>query len=358
MYSVILTDDEPWALTGLAEVIDWNQYGFKICARCQNAEEALAALEQENADVLFTDLRMPGTDGLELISRVKKEKPEIECVIVSAYSDFDVARKAISYRAAGYVLKPLSRNEVTDIVQRIKGSLDSKDRNILSIDLNNGQSVETALHFLDRTNRYSSHCALLSPSPLQQNEMPQTEGLLEIRIQGAPLRAWLYSSEERKLPEAVMLPAAASMWHNTCRELPAMLREASEAGKGGFNYADHEPIGSIQFYIGTHFDTDISIAAISGLFFLSENYLPELFKKYTDDTLINFTKKVRLYNASRLLEHTDENLKKIAQYTGFNDYSYFGRSFRQLFGITPELFRERYQNSSESFRPDFSLAGG
>jgi hypothetical protein len=52
---------------------------------------------------------MPRMDGLELVSAIKQQKPETECVIVSAYSDFEVARKVLGYRIAGYILKPLEK---------------------------------------------------------------------------------------------------------------------------------------------------------------------------------------------------------------------------------------------------------
>jgi len=267
MYGVILTDDEPWALIGLSKIINWEDFGFTIRASCKNAAEALAVLEQEGADVLFTDLRMPDVDGVDLISQVKLRSPETECIIVSAYSDFEVARKALAYRAAGYILKPLNRGEVTDLIRRIKTVLDGKNRDTLLLDPQNSQSVEMALKYLDKKCNNSWYCVLLSPVPSDMQGISMGS-ITRITIQGSSLFAYLYARNERKLPEWAENRGgwAVSRWHEHHRGLPQMLLEASAAGCGAFSYVEHPIVSSIQFYIGACPDADISIKNIAELF--------------------------------------------------------------------------------------------
>jgi two-component system response regulator YesN len=315
-------------------------------------------MEQEGADVLFTDLRMPDMNGVDLISQVKLKSPETECIIVSAYSDFDVARKALAYRAAGYILKPLNRGEVADLVKRIRTVLDGKNRDTLLLDPQNSQSVEMTLNHLDKEYRNSCCCVLLSPVP--HDIQGVSEGSITgIKIQGSSLFVCLYAQNERRLPAWVtgdQKSWAQSRWHEHPRDLIQMLREASAAGCGAFSYVEHPIVSAIQFHIGYSPDADISIKTISELFFISENYLGELFKKHAGETLIDFTKKVRLFNACRLLEYSDLVLKNIAYRTGFTDYGYFGHCFKIFSSLMPKVFRTRYRNSGESFRPDFFLS--
>jgi two-component system response regulator YesN len=116
-----------------------------------------------------------------------------------------------------------------------------------------------------------------------------------------------------------------------------MIWEAAAAGNGQFIYADHPPVASIQFYISRNYGEEFSLVRLARQFFISESYLCELFKKHTGDTVIDFTNNVKLQNARYLLEHTDIRLKEAIQEAGFSDYSYFGRSFKRLFGI-PRTF--------------------
>jgi two-component system response regulator YesN len=163
--------------------------------------------------------------------------------------------------------------------------------------------------------------------------------------------SYFYAANEKKL-SGMGENAIRSMWHENYRELYAMIWEAAAAGNGQFSYADHPLVASIQFYIGRSFNTEFSLLQLARQFLISESYLCELFKKHTGDTVINFTNKVKLQNARRLLEYTDINLKEAPHETGFNDYGYFGRSFKRFFGITPDLLRKMSGDGKRLF-PDF-----
>ena len=67
MYTVVIIDDEPWALQGLAEIIDWSRDGFSIIGQFTDPDEAFEFLREKEPDVVFTDIRMPGLSGLDLI---------------------------------------------------------------------------------------------------------------------------------------------------------------------------------------------------------------------------------------------------------------------------------------------------
>lgn len=93
---VAFVDDEPWALLGIQEIVDWEEFGFKCSYAFTNAEETLETLRNHPVDVLVTDIRLPEMSGLELIKKLKEESLVKECVVVSAYRDFDFAKYAIS----------------------------------------------------------------------------------------------------------------------------------------------------------------------------------------------------------------------------------------------------------------------
>jgi two-component system response regulator YesN len=337
MYRLILVDDEPWALSGLEEIINWAGEGFEICGRCTSAAEALKVMERCDADVVFTDIRMPRMNGLELISAVKQQKAESECVIISAYSDFEAARRAIRHRAAGYLLKPLEKNEVLEMARRIKDQLDAKNSGSHYLSIEDKGALEYAARRLDRNSRGSRCCLVISQLPLKG----RARGAGEIKIRGYPLYVYFYSSNEEKLPAGG--GAAYSRWHESSRDLSAMLQEAETAGNGQFSYAGHPLVADIQFYIGRNYEKNISLKSIAKDFLLSESYICELFKKYSGETLIKFLNKVRLHNARRLLEHSDLSVKDVYQRAGFSDYSYFDRSFKRIFGLNPEALRGQAQ---------------
>jgi two-component system response regulator YesN len=351
MYKLILVDDEPWALKGLSEIIPWDEYGFEICGYCRNAAEALTTFKENNVDAVFTDIRMPGTNGVELIAEIKKIKPEVECVIISAYSDFEAARKALEYKASGYILKPLEENDVRKTAARTKASLDNRTVNTYPLLITGTESLMCLLPKIEQAITpgwcyavlYSGETPCIAPNRT------------EIILGGASVKAAFFS-----IPAKTDSPGghgqgnlAFSRRHEGCGNALEMLREASVSGCGGFTWANNSTISEIQYYVARYYRNSFSLEGLAARFYISENYLGELFKKHTGDTIVNFIRSVRMENAGRFLKYTDTPLKEAAWECGFPDISYFGRNFKNYFGVTPARFRNiadvKYR------RPDFFI---
>ena len=83
-----------------------------------NGNDVLGALEKEQPDVLVSDIRMPGIDGLKLMAEVKKVAPELPVIIMTAYSDLDSAVSVYEGGAFEYLPKPFDVDEAVDLVKR------------------------------------------------------------------------------------------------------------------------------------------------------------------------------------------------------------------------------------------------
>lgn len=342
MYRVILVDDEPWALTGLEEILPWEEYGFTVCARCTSANQALKEIAARRPDVVCTDIRMPCISGIELISQVREVLgQDVEFIIISAYSDFEVARKAINYGAAGYILKPLEKDEVAATVKRLKARLDQKrSKGPLALDLEDSEALALAAANLPAGPGDERRCfALIADGPW---EPPRDWTAVAIALAGVKRPMWLCVAEPQAL-QGLPVRAGWSLPRADGAELGEMLREALAAFNGGFTYSSHPVIAGVQAYLGQNFGQNITLGRLAAHFFLSETYLCELFKKNTNCTVLNFLIQIRLNNACLLLAESDMSIKEIAAAIGFNDYSYFGRIFRKKLGRTPDQFRSRAQ---------------
>lgn len=123
MLKAVLVDDEPWVLQGLASIIPWEEIGFDIAACCTNGEEAFAEIAKQKPDAVFTDIRMPGISGIELIAKIREQDINTAIVIISGYSDFDVACEALNYHAYQYLLKPLEPKKVESVAKELARTL-------------------------------------------------------------------------------------------------------------------------------------------------------------------------------------------------------------------------------------------
>lgn len=128
MYGMVIADDEMLIRKGLMS-IPWSDYGIQVLGVAEDGEQALKLLKSECPEILLTDIRMPGMDGLKLIEAAKAENPEIQAILLTGYEDFNYAREAIRLGAIGYVLKPSDPDEIIECVNKAIKNLESYSKN-------------------------------------------------------------------------------------------------------------------------------------------------------------------------------------------------------------------------------------
>ena len=125
-YKIMLVDDEEEVRTSIIRKIDWQDAGFEVIGDAENGKEALEKIEQNEPDVVLTDIRMPYMDGLEMAENIRQRYPSIKIVIFSGFDEFEYAKKAIKLNVIEYILKPVNVEELTAILKKIKKNLDEE----------------------------------------------------------------------------------------------------------------------------------------------------------------------------------------------------------------------------------------
>lgn len=119
MYRVFLADDERWILFGLRKLIEKSGLPFQVIGEATNGVTTLEELEDKKPDVLLSDIRMPGLDGLSLLEKMKEKGLQTKVVFVSGYADFEYARRALQLEAFDYLLKPVEQDKLNAILARL-----------------------------------------------------------------------------------------------------------------------------------------------------------------------------------------------------------------------------------------------
>lgn len=118
MIKVMIVDDEPYIRQGIKILINWEQYGFKICEEAANGQEAIKKMRETEIDLVITDIKMPGMDGLELVNYTRENiSKKINFILLSGFYEFEFAKKAIKYNVVDYVLKPVQRDELIKVLE-------------------------------------------------------------------------------------------------------------------------------------------------------------------------------------------------------------------------------------------------
>ena len=124
MYRLIIADDEENIRNGIANSLPWRDWGYEVCALCASGQEVLAKMETCRPDVVLSDIRMPGMDGVELMQRLSRDYPEVKIVILSGYSDFKYLNMSIKNHVAEYLLKPTDIDDFEESFRRLKAAMD------------------------------------------------------------------------------------------------------------------------------------------------------------------------------------------------------------------------------------------
>lgn len=120
MLKVIIADDEPHICQLLETLIDWTAEGFTLVGFANNGYEVAQLCISNKPDLLITDIRMPGLDGLELIQQLHGQMPSIQVIIITGYSQFQYAHQALRYGVVDYLLKPINTEELLIALRNVK----------------------------------------------------------------------------------------------------------------------------------------------------------------------------------------------------------------------------------------------
>ncbi len=126
MYRLVIVEDELPIRRALCELMPWEKIGFTVVASFENAAQAEEFLEHDTCDVILTDIVMGGGDGISLAKHISENHRHIRVVILSGYSEFSYAQKAIEYDVTYYLVKPVNEIELMEKFEAIRAALDEE----------------------------------------------------------------------------------------------------------------------------------------------------------------------------------------------------------------------------------------
>jgi two-component system response regulator YesN len=118
MTRLLIAEDQVWTRKGLIEMIDLNLLGIVSVDEAENGIEALDKVMHGDIDLVLSDIRMPGIDGLELARIVTERFPQVKVIIISGHDEFQYAQQAIRYQVCDYLLKPVNAAELNYTLEK------------------------------------------------------------------------------------------------------------------------------------------------------------------------------------------------------------------------------------------------
>ncbi len=193
-FRVIVADDEKLIAASIARNIEKANDAFSVVSIAYDGAEAYALVQSQAPHVVFSDIKMPEMDGLELIRHISQEYPAIKTIIVSGYNDFELAQSALQCSATDYILKPINPFILQRTLNKLERTLLAEknmllvDRENNSLDIYNSIVAYIAHNYAEQINftkiasQYGFSAAYLTKIFKKHSGIPSGRYLNEYRI--------------------------------------------------------------------------------------------------------------------------------------------------------------------------------
>ena len=393
MYKTLFVDDERLIREGISNLIDWERITGQELTLAENAKVALKYLEHEKYEIVISDIYMQDMNGIELAKCIKGKWPDVVVILLSAYEDFDYARKAIEAGVFKYLLKPVIPEELEDAVNeaisQVKINKKKKKRidhsqevledyrrelkknlwkDILSGNMRNEDEIFERFEKMNMSKNISPIYVVVyktdDESMLYQNQVAIDkvvsscfEGYIDTVFMDNYI-VILLKKENAKSVLYAFGDLVKEMFHfevymgegKTVKDLSTLHMSVESAKyniqKNRANKKD-EPtqivLAAVEMIRKEIENVDFNINTIANALYLTPAYFSRVFKRKMGMTCIDFIKNYRINLAKELLQNTDLSIQQISEKTGYATVYYFSQQFKQVTGESPGSFRKKRQ---------------
>jgi DNA-binding NtrC family response regulator len=128
--SILILDDEPIVSKRLKPSLEKKGYEVETFT---DSTEALKRTRQRSFDIVITDLKMEGLDGMQFLSEVKKNSPDTEVIVITGFATMDTAKESFQKGVFDFLAKPFKLGEINDVVNRAKAHRDKRIKQTTSV---------------------------------------------------------------------------------------------------------------------------------------------------------------------------------------------------------------------------------
>lgn len=376
MLKVVLADDEPYIVQGISMIIDWAKEGFEIVGEASNGVDALELIKKYDPDLVIADIMMPQMTGLELLEKVRTENISgADFVILSGYSEFDYAKTAMKFGSLDYLLKPLDKDELLGILEKVRESERSKTAmgikdnsateawstmvssfvmnfesqedgsdEMLTSKVLDRKIIDSLIHAVE-TNRKEDITVLTSKV---YSEMEKLENRFVTMGTNYLIYGLIHLAADVEADinqQEILKNIAYSAFENTNSQnalmnLNNMLIEYSEYLVQLRGNQSQNVLSSVEADIRISYKENLTLKDFGKKYFVNSAYLGQMFKKQYGESFKDYLNNIRVDKAKELLLNSDMKVNEIASEVGYNDVDYFINRFIARIGCTPARFRK------------------
>ena len=357
MWRLIIADDEPIIRNGLKNNVDWSALNLSIAGVFSCGHDVIRFLEENTADVVLTDVRMNDGSGLDVAEWINVHRPGMQVVLLTGYTDYDVARRAINLSVVRHLAnKPLSLPQLKTVFVSLTEELEKRRAHQQMQHKVHQECLQQVLSGMKDADRLWDNVGLqvLGVTPAQAHDaVPPlyserlSQGFEGVETRRGQTTLWLYpcmGEHAAELEGAARLAlethaafAGAEMClYASARELLSALEALdSQTRQSG----DGKLLAAIDEYLMTHMADKVTLQEAAAHLHYSPSHFSRKFKEQTGVGFASYVLNVKLNYARQLLRTTDQSISEIAAAASFDNTHHFAQVFKKVTGTTPTSYR-------------------
>lgn len=344
---LLIVDDEVFIRKGIVKLLEQFHKSVTGTEEAKNGEEALRLMAAFQPDIVITDIQMPVMNGLELAAAVRDRYPDVELIILTGYAEFEYVQQALRYQVADYLLKPVTKIGLEEVLMRIMLKDPAKWATQLENDSIRAlkQTAAELVKHVFAENKTEAERILLE---WKQYCADRRFSLIELkRVMGhlyLMFRSELMTNmKNAEHNEVLLLADKASTaddlftdWNNYIEQ---QIHQVASGRVPRNKRIVDEAIALIEDNYG---DPGLNLAVLAHKCGVNPPYLSKMFREVMKKPITQYISEYRLERARERLSSEDSaKITLVAEQCGFNDYPYFSKIFKKNFGVSPLEFKEK-----------------
>lgn len=399
MWKVLIADDEPKIRRGLKNLLVWSDFNMEVVGEAEDGEMALVLAQKLQPHILLVDICMPFLNGLQFIEQLRAILPDCIVIVITGYDEFSYAQQAIKLQVFDYLLKPVARDYLQQVIQKAEQRLTA------------AHLQENYLKWANRETKQNlpllrqAFCTEWIKGQLAESyvteqlgflelAVPPDAGMLVMKVVGHLTFGEFLPEEHRELLQGELQTIAAEFFREWTpniifpddrRQLVVItpLNNQQQWGKLGvlwqqlveqrlkqFVVVSQRPVADLmtdisavyyvltsevnqqvrytpavllsQKYIEENFDQEeLSLQQLADHIQISPTYLSRLLKREIGLSFIDYLTRVRIQRAIQLMSDPSIKLYEVAERVGYSNQHYFSTTFKKIVGSSPAEYRKQ-----------------
>lgn len=397
MWKLVIADDEPKIRRGIENILNWSEFGIEIVGQAEDGEIALEIIKENRPDIILLDINMPFLNGLDLLQNLQEIGNNGIVIIISGYDDFSYAQKALQFNVFDYILKPVSKKNIEEIIIKVTNKLieRGKENNYLEWvkrQLAENKEVLQKTFFSEWFNNKLSDEQVLKEMSFFDIEFGRNIGIMVIKIVEklnveVSVRNWsvellefaianilndgfkdlelkyIFNDDKKNI---ILVSKINDMgwWISIAKKIQReiykylkcnVLIEQASVFNDVFKIKDEYMkimnsvnekkkcssmvLLAIKYIEDNYYSNELNINYISSKLEVTSSYLSKLLKKETGLSFIDYLTKIRIEKAMYMMEDPAVKIYDVAELVGYSNQHYFCRAFKKVVGVSPTEYK-------------------